>query len=111
MSNNYVRQRYSKAIFLLLDNIFAELLYNDFRLRGPGNYFGEEQSGFLSLEYADFETDYKIWESAKEDADDYFPKYMSGEEKSIRFNDLIIENAKNGFNSNQFFKALNVKIV
>ena len=73
---------------------------NDFRLRGPGNYFGEEQSGFLSLEYADFETDYKIWESAKEDADDYFPKYMNGEEKSIRFNDLIIENAKNGFNSN-----------
>ena len=73
---------------------------NDFRLRGPGNYFGEEQSGFLALEYADFETDYKIWELAKDDASQYYPKFLVGEEVSIRFTDMIIENAKNGFKSN-----------
>ena len=73
---------------------------NDFRLRGPGNYFGEEQSGFLALEYADFETDYKIWEMAKSDANFYYPRFISGEEVSIRFNDMILENAKNGFKSN-----------
>ena len=73
---------------------------NDFRLRGPGNYFGEEQSGFLALEYADFETDYKIWELAKDDASQYYPKFLAGEEVSIRFTDMIIENAKNGFKSN-----------
>ena len=105
-----LKQSYCALVTKRLDNERLKVLENtldgfgisenDFRLRGPGNYFGEEQSGFLSLEYADFETDYKIWESAKEDADDYFPKYMNGEEKSIRFNDLIIENAKNGFNSN-----------
>lgn len=105
-----LKQSYCALVTKRLDNERLKVLENtldgfgisenDFRLRGPGNYFGEEQSGFLSLEYADFETDYKIWECAKEDADDYFPKYMNGEEKSIRFNDLIIENAKNGFNSN-----------
>lgn len=105
-----LKQSYCALVTKRLDNERLKVLENtldgfgisenDFRLRGPGNYFGEEQSGFLSLEYADFETDYKIWECAKADADDYFPKYMNGEEKSIRFNDLIIENAKNGFNSN-----------
>ena len=105
-----LKQSYCALVTKRLDNERLKVLENtldgfgisenDFRLRGPGNYFGEEQSGFLSLEYADFETDYKIWECAKEDADDYFPKYMNGEEKSIRFNALIIENAKNGFNSN-----------
>lgn len=105
-----LKQSYCALVTKRLDNERLKVLENtldgfgisenDFRLRGPGNYFGEEQSGFLSLEYADFETDYKIWECAKEDADAYFPKYMNGEEKSIRFNDLIIENAKNGFNSN-----------
>lgn len=105
-----LKQSYCALVTKRLDNERLKVLENtldgfgisenDFRLRGPGNYFGEEQSGFLSLEYADFETDYKIWECAKADADDYFPKYMNGEEKSIRFNALIIENAKNGFNSN-----------
>lgn len=72
----------------------------DFKLRGPGNYFGEEQSGFNALEYASFETDYKIYECAKEDAIKYLPDFMSGKEVSLRFNELIIENGKMGFKSN-----------
>lgn len=72
----------------------------DFKLRGPGNYFGEEQSGFLQLEYADFETDYKIFECAKADALEYLPNFMSGKDISLRFNELILENSKNGFKSN-----------
>lgn len=72
----------------------------DFKLRGPGNYFGEEQSGFQALEYASFEADYKIWECAKEDASEYLPRFMSGKDISLRFNELIIENGKQGFKSN-----------
>lgn len=72
----------------------------DFKLRGPGNYFGEEQSGFLALEYANFNSDYQIWLLAKEDANEYFPKFLSKEETSIRFTNIIEENAKNGFKSN-----------
>ena len=104
------KQSYCALVTKKLDNERLRILESttdgfgiaeeDFRLRGPGNYFGEEQSGFLALEYADFESDYRIWEAAKKDAEEYYPKYLSGEEASIRFTNMIIENAKNGFKSN-----------
>lgn len=72
----------------------------DFKLRGPGNYFGEEQSGFLGLEYADFETDYTIWEYARKDALAYLDDYLSGKEKSIRFDKIFIDNQRVGFKTN-----------
>nr|MCR5231902.1 DEAD/DEAH box helicase [Acholeplasmatales bacterium] len=72
----------------------------DFKLRGPGNYFGEEQSGFIALEYADFETDYKIWEYAKSDALAYLDDYLKGKEKSFRFDKILLDNEKVGFKSN-----------
>ena len=51
----------------------------DFRLRGPGSYLGEEQSGFSSeLKYSSFENDLKILECAKNDSilllDDFIDK-------------------------------------
>ena len=72
----------------------------DFKLRGPGNYFGEEQSGFMGLEYADFETDYTIWEYARKDALAYLEDYLSGKEKSIRFDKIFIDNQRVGFKTN-----------
>lgn len=72
----------------------------DFKLRGPGNYFGEEQSGFIGLEYADFETDYTIWEYARKDSLAYLDDYLTGKEKSIRFDKIFADNQKVGFKSN-----------
>lgn len=52
-----------------------ELSNEDFRLRGPGDFLGEEQSGFLSMEFANVLADGKIWACAKEDAKEYYHKY------------------------------------
>lgn len=40
----------------------------DFKLRGPGNIFGTEQSGFPQLKYADIVNDTELLISAREDA-------------------------------------------
>lgn len=40
----------------------------DFKLRGPGNIFGTEQSGFPQLKYADIINDTELLISAREDA-------------------------------------------
>lgn len=49
----------------------------DFILRGPGDYFGSLQSGFLNLEYSNFNNDIKIWSCAKEDAKEYCHLYLN----------------------------------
>ena len=54
-----------------------ELANEDFRLRGPGDFLGEEQSGFLNMEFANILLDAKIWECAKQDAKEYFKKYQN----------------------------------
>ena len=64
----------------------------DFRLRGPGDYLGESQSGYAYLDYADFNTDINIWQCAKEDAGIYLKKFSEGEIKNQIYDAIILEN-------------------
>lgn len=55
------------------------LAEEDFKLRGPGDYLGEEQSGFNSLNF-DFESkDLMIWKCALEDSREFVSKYLQKE--------------------------------
>jgi ATP-dependent DNA helicase RecG len=40
----------------------------DFKIRGPGNIFGTEQSGLPPLRFASLETDYELLTQARQDA-------------------------------------------
>lgn len=66
----------------------------DFKLRGPGDYFGVLQSGFVDFEYASFEYDLNIWNCAKEDANEYLPKLLEFNINNDKFKEILkkIEN-------------------
>ena len=68
----------------------------DFKLRGPGDYLGELQSGFRSsLIYSDFKNDLNILKCAKEDSKEYVKKYINKEIKSDNFNKILeLSNSK-----------------
>lgn len=61
----------------------------DFKLRGPGDYLGQVQSGYFNLKYASFDNDMNILNCAKNDAEEYLPKFLKKEIKSSVFNDII----------------------
>ena len=61
----------------------------DLKLRGPGDYLGENQSGYFSLNYSDFSNDIKIYECAKADAIEMLPIFKKKELESSIFNDII----------------------
>ncbi len=47
----------------------------DLQLRGPGNYFGDEQHGFPTLKIADLSQDMEIFKSAQQAAMEVFNRY------------------------------------
>ncbi len=61
----------------------------DLKQRGPGDYLGNDQSGYVGLDYADFYEDIKIYECAKKDAYELLDKFKKKELESNIFNDII----------------------
>ena len=62
----------------------------DFRLRGPGSYLGEEQSGFSSeLLYSSFENDLKILECAKNDSMELLDDFINKKISSKKFDSIL----------------------
>lgn len=55
------------------------LAEEDFKLRGPGDYLGEDQSGFGSLNFDFASKDVAIWKCALEDSKEYVAKYLNHE--------------------------------
>lgn len=66
-----------------------DISVEDFKLRGPGDYLGNNQSGFDQLNYADFEADYKIWSYAKSDGEYYCKEFMQKKENNKTFLSII----------------------
>ncbi len=71
-----------------------EIAINDFKLRGPGDYLGESQSGLANLEYASFIEDIKIWNVAQEDAKAYALKFEKDIVKNKKYLEIIKSNEK-----------------
>lgn len=71
----------------------------DLRNRGPGEFFGEKQSGTLNFQFADLKTDSEISESANRDSEAIInnPLFFSGKE----YRALFEEAQKNYFIKNQ----------
>ena len=68
-----------------------EIAEIDFKLRGPGNYLGEEQSGYHSLRYASFDNDIRILECARDDSTRLIGDYVSGKIKSKKYDEIIMQ--------------------
>ena len=65
------------------------LAEEDFRLRGPGDFLGEEQSGFSSLNF-DFESkDLNIWKCAVSDSKEYVLMVLGGLETNTKMLELL----------------------
>lgn len=65
------------------------LAEEDFKLRGPGDFLGNEQSGYLNMEFADINADKNIWLCAKNDAKEYFLEYSNESNKNEMVEKII----------------------
>ncbi|MBE6137025.1 MAG: ATP-dependent DNA helicase RecG [Erysipelotrichaceae bacterium] len=68
-----------------------EIAMEDLKLRGPGDYLGNQQSGFNGLNFADFQNDFKIWSCAKEDGELYCHRFLT-DMSNDKFNRILSEN-------------------
>ena len=81
---------YNERLAILKDSQDGfEIANSDFKLRGPGDYLGDEQSGFNAFEYASFTEDVKIWECAKEDAKVYAKKFEDEKSNNKKYLEIL----------------------
>lgn len=65
------------------------LAEEDFKLRGPGDYLGEAQSGFQSLAF-DFESnDMMIWNCAIQDSKEFVQRWVNGQVQNKKYDALF----------------------
>ncbi|MDE5715653.1 MAG: ATP-dependent DNA helicase RecG [Anaeroplasmataceae bacterium] len=65
------------------------LAEEDFKLRGPGDYLGEAQSGFQSLAF-DFESnDMAIWKCAVDDSKEFVARFLNGTIQNKKFDAIF----------------------
>lgn len=76
------------------ENDGFEIAIQDFKLRGPGDYLGDNQSGVSNLEYASFIEDIKIWNVAKEDGKYYAHKFKEEKSNNKKYLNIIRESEK-----------------
>ncbi|MGM9969140.1 MAG: ATP-dependent DNA helicase RecG [Anaeroplasma sp.] len=77
-----------------------EIAEEDLKLRGPGDYLGNNQSGYCQLDYADFTNDINIWNCAKADAVEFLPSFLNKKIKLKVFDEIIKENKNQKVNFN-----------
>lgn len=81
---------YNERLKILEENNSGfDIAEYDLKLRGPGDYFGNDQSGYVNLEYADFSKDIVIWQYAKKDGIEYSQKYYNREWKNNKADEVI----------------------
>ncbi len=68
------------------------LAEEDLKLRGPGDYLGEDQSGFQSLNFDFASKDLQIWKCALEDSRKYVANYMNQQFSNEKM-DFILKQA------------------
>ncbi len=71
-----------------------EIAVEDFKLRGPGDYLGDKQSGIANLEYASFIEDIKIWNVASKDGKEYALKFLNEKTKNLKYLCIIKQTEK-----------------
>lgn len=83
---------------LVNSNDGFEISYQDYLLRGPGDYLGTSQSGFQMMDESSILADQKMFEIAKDDAKDFYFSYKAKLVKSDFLDKLIktfeLENQK-----------------
>lgn len=65
------------------------LAEEDLKLRGPGDFLGEEQSGFLALDFDSASNDAVIWKYAMEDSKQFVPAYLNGNIKNDKMDEIL----------------------
>lgn len=75
----------------------------DLRLRGPGNIFGTEQTGFPELRFANIISDFDILEKAKEDA---FDIVRTDPKLSSQHNTIIKQNLQTSYSESLKYSTI-----
>ena len=84
------KKEYVKRLDILVrTNDGFTLAEEDLRLRGPGDFLGEEQSGFLALDFDNASNDAAIWKCAVADSKEFVPAYLNGEYKNLKMDEII----------------------
>lgn len=84
------KKEYVKRLDILANtNDGFVLAEEDLKLRGPGDFLGEEQSGFLAIDFDSASNDAVIWKCAMEDSKEFVPLFLNGNIKNDKMEEII----------------------